>query len=146
MGNFQDLFRLQKNIWISSCWKVGSCLFAEICLMVWVASKISMNLACIKWDLSSLTTSTIDLSEVDAWTIEWKWGMMCSAYTQCERTNKMDNCSTHQSQEFIGLIIGTGAIILYLPPYSPHLNVAELVHAPPVDSGRPHFTRADGAW
>ena len=34
----------------------------------------------------------------------------------------MDNCKIHKCPEFIELIEATGAIIVYLPPYSPQYN------------------------
>ena len=37
----------------------------------------------------------------------------------------MDNWSVHHCQSVIGLINSKGAIIVYLPPYNPYLNLAE---------------------
>jgi hypothetical protein len=34
----------------------------------------------------------------------------------------LDNCITHHNSEFLRLISDTGAIVLYLPPYSPEYN------------------------
>ena len=38
----------------------------------------------------------------------------------------MDNASTQMSDESENLITATGAILIYSPPYSPHLNPIEL--------------------
>ena len=38
----------------------------------------------------------------------------------------MDNASTHMSDEIEDLITATGAVLIYSPPYSPHLNPIEL--------------------
>ena len=39
----------------------------------------------------------------------------------------LDNASIHHSDEIVALIEAAGAIILYLPPYSPDLNPIELM-------------------
>lgn len=38
----------------------------------------------------------------------------------------MDNCSIHHVQEIVEIIDQVGAILLFLPPYSPDLNPIEL--------------------
>ncbi|KXZ56146.1 hypothetical protein GPECTOR_1g124 [Gonium pectorale] len=39
----------------------------------------------------------------------------------------MDNCRIHKGEEVVSMIEATGAIVLFLPPYSPILNPAELI-------------------
>jgi hypothetical protein len=34
----------------------------------------------------------------------------------------LDNCSTHHNQAFIDMIIATGAVLLFMPPYSPEFS------------------------
>ncbi len=38
----------------------------------------------------------------------------------------MDNCSIHHVQEIVEIIEDTGAMLHFLPPYSPDLNPIEL--------------------
>ena len=37
----------------------------------------------------------------------------------------MDNCAIHHVYEIVELIKSVGALVLYLPPYSPHLMPIE---------------------
>ncbi|KEQ92062.1 hypothetical protein AUEXF2481DRAFT_43468 [Aureobasidium subglaciale EXF-2481] len=37
----------------------------------------------------------------------------------------MDNCSTHHLKRIIDICSQAGVYLLYLPPYSPHLNPIE---------------------
>lgn len=41
----------------------------------------------------------------------------------------LDNASVHHSSEAVALIEATGAKVVYLPPYSPHLNPIEFIWA-----------------
>jgi transposase len=37
----------------------------------------------------------------------------------------LDNCRIHHTEELIDLVITAGCLIIYLPPYCPHLNPIE---------------------
>ena len=39
----------------------------------------------------------------------------------------LDNCATHHTAAFTGMIEATGALTVFLPPYSPELNPVRML-------------------
>lgn len=55
----------------------------------------------------------------------------------------MDNCKVHKNSEVIAMIESVGAVVLFLPAYSPSLNPVSTLEA---DSCRLHGQMWHGHW